>query len=283
MEHGSGGRGSPGIDTKHRHQSQSFYAILCKDLNHCLTPSSILKNYFFNVFDVKLPPQRVSTWRRDGLPSPPLTSRSPFCRSATLPPAACQQGKHDSHWELKLYSPTFGRKLSNVSSGVVLISILLFCSKCLNISYKVREPSVLQSEHRKRSTQSDTALLPTNVFFKRTQSPTSESSRRSGRKVTSFHLFPAALTIRSSVELTLTSCGCCCCWHCLAGERHWHDAWPGHWAGSQHEEDHRQNGSETVCWPGEGWTPQEAARSAATRRQETPLTIKHNRNGSKRV
>lgn len=66
---------------------------------------------------------------------------------------------------------------------------MLFWLIRLNTSYKVREPSALQSEHRKRSTQSDTALLPTNVFFKRTQSPISESSRRSGRKVTSFHLF----------------------------------------------------------------------------------------------
>lgn len=43
VEHGSGKRGSPGIDTKHRHQSQSFYVMLCKDLNHSSTPSSILQ------------------------------------------------------------------------------------------------------------------------------------------------------------------------------------------------------------------------------------------------
>lgn len=65
----------------------------------------------------------------------------------------------------------------------------------MNISYKVREPSALQStsQHRKRSTQSDTALLPTNVFFKRTQTPSSVSARRSGSKVTSFHLFPTLI------------------------------------------------------------------------------------------
>lgn len=71
-------------------------------------------------------------------------------------------------------------------------------------------------------------------------------------------------------------------WHCPAGERHGLDPGPGHGASSQHEEDHGQDGSETVCRPGQGSTPQEAEQSAATRRQETPLLIKHSWNGSKK-
>lgn len=60
----------------------------------------------------------------------------------------------------------------------------------------MREPSLLQptAQHRKRSTQSDTALLPSNVFFQRTLSPLSVSpktGRRAGRhrgsKVRCFH------------------------------------------------------------------------------------------------
>lgn len=50
-------------------------------------------------------------------------------------------------------------------------------------SYKVREQSLLQStsHHRKRSTQSDTALLPTNVYFQRTLSPLSQPSKVGSR------------------------------------------------------------------------------------------------------
>lgn len=60
----------------------------------------------------------------------------------------------------------------------------------------MREPSLLQptAQHRKRSTQSDTALLPSNVFFQRTLSPLSLSpktgsrtGRRTGSKVRCFH------------------------------------------------------------------------------------------------
>lgn len=62
----------------------------------------------------------------------------------------------------------------------------------------MREPSLLQqtAQHRKRSTQSDTALLPTDVFFQRTLSPLSASpktgsraGRRRGSKVRCFHLW----------------------------------------------------------------------------------------------
>lgn len=61
-----------------------------------------------------------------------------------------------------------------------MLQIDLFLVKCQSMlshqsSYKVREPSVVQStsHHRKRSTQSDTALLPSDVHFQRTPSPVS--------------------------------------------------------------------------------------------------------------
>ncbi|XP_034051952.1 microtubule organization protein AKNA-like isoform X3 [Gymnodraco acuticeps] len=56
------------------------------------------------------------------------------------------------------------------------------CSS-LPASYKVREPPL--HVHRKRSTQSDTALLPSDVYFQRTPSPAAVSSKtisRTGRR-----------------------------------------------------------------------------------------------------
>lgn len=63
-------------------------------------------------------------------------------------------------------------------------------------SYKVREPPLQpSSHHRKCSTQSDTALLPSNVYFQRTLSPVllpsktgSRTGRRRGSKVRSVHV-----------------------------------------------------------------------------------------------
>lgn len=63
---------------------------------------------------------------------------------------------------------------------VVLLNWNIFYHfKC---SYKVREiPQQSTSHHRKRSTQSDTALLPSNVYFQRTLSPVSVPSKTSSR------------------------------------------------------------------------------------------------------
>ncbi|XP_030607063.1 uncharacterized protein aknad1 isoform X3 [Archocentrus centrarchus] len=83
-------------------------------------------------------------------------------------------------WSL-LSSPFLHKPLLQVSYG----------SSCsLPASYKVREtPLQSTSHHRKRSTQSDTALLPSNVYFQRTPSPASvpfktgsRTSRRSRSK-----------------------------------------------------------------------------------------------------
>ncbi|GLD58581.1 AT-hook-containing transcription factor-like protein [Lates japonicus] len=76
-----------------------------------------------------------------------------------------------------LSSPSLQRPLLQVSYG---------SSSSLPASYKVREPPLQStSHHRKRSTQSDTALLPSNVFFQRTLSPVSVPSKtvsRTGRR-----------------------------------------------------------------------------------------------------
>ncbi|XP_034411274.1 microtubule organization protein AKNA [Cyclopterus lumpus] len=73
-------------------------------------------------------------------------------------------------------SPSLQKPLLQVSYG---------SSSSLPASYKVREPPLRSmTHHRKRSTQSDTALLPSNVYFQRTPSPASGPSKtgsRSGR------------------------------------------------------------------------------------------------------
>ncbi|KAK5859886.1 hypothetical protein PBY51_021405 [Eleginops maclovinus] len=59
------------------------------------------------------------------------------------------------------------------------------CSS-LPASYKVRElPLHTMSHYRKRSTQSDTALLPSDVYFQRTPSPAAvppKTASRTGRR-----------------------------------------------------------------------------------------------------
>ncbi|KAI3375007.1 hypothetical protein L3Q82_021535, partial [Scortum barcoo] len=73
-------------------------------------------------------------------------------------------------WSL-LFSPSLQKPLLQVSYG---------SSSSLPASYKVREPQST-SHHEERSTQSDTALLPSNVYFQRTLSPVSAPSRTSSR------------------------------------------------------------------------------------------------------
>ncbi|MED6248918.1 hypothetical protein ATANTOWER_007007 [Ataeniobius toweri] len=76
------------------------------------------------------------------------------------------------------WSPSLQKPLLQVNYG----------SSCsLPASYKVREPQLQSSPfHRKRSTQSDTALLPSNVYFQETPSsvsvPLRGTSRSRGKK-----------------------------------------------------------------------------------------------------
>ncbi|XP_073347788.1 uncharacterized protein [Pagrus major] len=74
-------------------------------------------------------------------------------------------------------SPSLQRPLLQVGYG---------SSSSLPASYKVREPPLQpSSHHRKRSTQSDSALLPSNVYFQRTLSPVSvplKTGSRTGRR-----------------------------------------------------------------------------------------------------
>ncbi|XP_041660297.1 microtubule organization protein AKNA-like [Cheilinus undulatus] len=83
-------------------------------------------------------------------------------------------------WSLSS-SPSLQKPLLQINYG---------SSSSLPASYKVKEPPLqYTSHHRKRSTQSDTALLPSNVYFQRTLSPVSapsksgiRTSRRKGSK-----------------------------------------------------------------------------------------------------
>ncbi|KAM4729069.1 uncharacterized protein aknad1 isoform 2-T2 [Anableps anableps] len=68
-----------------------------------------------------------------------------------------------------------------------LLQVSYGSSCSLPACYKVREPQLQSTScHRKRSTQSDTALLPSNVYFQQTLSPVSvplwAPSRRRGKK-----------------------------------------------------------------------------------------------------
>ncbi|CAB1443027.1 unnamed protein product [Pleuronectes platessa] len=71
-----------------------------------------------------------------------------------------------------LSSPALQKPLLQVSYG---------SSSSLPASYKLRELPQSTSHHRKRSTQSDSALLPSNVFFQRTLSPGSAPSKTVSR------------------------------------------------------------------------------------------------------
>ncbi|XP_027141414.1 uncharacterized protein aknad1 isoform X4 [Larimichthys crocea] len=78
------------------------------------------------------------------------------------------------------YSKERWSLFSSPSLQKPLLQVSYASSSSLPASYKVREPP-LQYHHRKRSTQSDTALLPSNVYFQGTLSPISVPSK-TGRK-----------------------------------------------------------------------------------------------------
>uniref|UniRef100_A0A7N6FAC8 Protein AKNAD1 n=1 Tax=Anabas testudineus TaxID=64144 RepID=A0A7N6FAC8_ANATE len=80
------------------------------------------------------------------------------------------------------YSKERRPSFSSPSLQKPLLQVNYGSSSSLPASYKVREiPQQSTSHHRKRSTQSDTALLPSNVYFQRTLSPVSVPSKTSSR------------------------------------------------------------------------------------------------------
>ncbi|XP_031137213.2 microtubule organization protein AKNA-like isoform X1 [Sander lucioperca] len=100
----------------------------------------------------------------------------------------------DSHAKQRLqtavtesfYSKERWSLFSSASLQKPLLQVSYGSSSSLPASYKVREPPLQSmSHHRKRSTQSDSALLPSNVYFQRTPSPVSMPSKtgsRTGRR-----------------------------------------------------------------------------------------------------
>lgn len=129
------------------------------------------------------------------------------------------------------------------------------------------------SHHRKRFTQSDTALLPSNVYFQRTLSPVSVPSktasrtgRRRGSKVRCL-IFPHACLLNSvtfffctrtpAVYLKSTQSVVAVKYiHVVQligtfaavplGGRNEQDSGPGYRSRTHYEEDHRPDGQETV-------------------------------------
>ncbi|XP_041847365.1 uncharacterized protein LOC121643855 isoform X2 [Melanotaenia boesemani] len=97
--------------------------------------------------------------------------------------------------------------LSELSLQKPLLQVSYGSSSSLPASYKVKEPQLQSMSHpRKRSTQSDSALLPSNVYFQRTPSPVSVSSRtacktgrRSGKKEEDMNR-----TLDQAIEVALT-------------------------------------------------------------------------------
>ncbi|XP_051263550.1 uncharacterized protein LOC127367591 isoform X1 [Dicentrarchus labrax] len=86
----------------------------------------------------------------------------------------------------RFYSKERWSLFSSPSPQKPLLQVSYASSSSLPASYKVREPMLQStSHHRKRSTQSDSALLPSNVYFQRTLSPVSVPSKtgsRTGRR-----------------------------------------------------------------------------------------------------
>lgn len=144
-------------------------------------------NMCFSCFHGQQPSWRVLIPRREGLFSPLHLLRSPFSRSATAPPAACLQGKHMCN--TNNHPITYWRRHLLAVSQIKLLNYIglvkwnhYFSPSVFISSYKVREhPLQPTSHHRKRSTQSDTALLPSNVYFQQTLTPVSVPSKTGSR------------------------------------------------------------------------------------------------------
>ncbi|XP_047198005.1 microtubule organization protein AKNA isoform X2 [Hippoglossus stenolepis] len=94
-------------------------------------------------------------------------------RSANHSP---QSDVMESFYSRRRWSP-----LSSLALQKPLLQVSYGSSSSLPASYKLREPPQSTSHHRKRSTQSDSALLPSNVFFQRTLSPGAAPSKTVSR------------------------------------------------------------------------------------------------------
>ncbi|XP_061653446.1 uncharacterized protein LOC133488926 [Phyllopteryx taeniolatus] len=93
-----------------------------------------------------------------------------------------QLGNQEAIME-RLYSNNRRSLLSPQSTKKSLLQVSYGSSCSLPASYKVKEPPPHVTNHRKCSTQSDTALLPSNVYFQHTLSPVFQrSSSRTGSK-----------------------------------------------------------------------------------------------------
>lgn len=156
------------------------------------------------------------------------------------------------------------------------------------------------SHHSTRSTQSDTALLPSNVYFQETLSSVSVPSkagsrtgRRRGSKVRCL-IFPLAWLLNGDIveictltpvvhlqkELIITYCHVTAYVHIFSqcywflGGRHEQDIGPGYWGGPQYEEDDRPHGQKTVKRPGRSSALQKTVQQTTTGWQEPPYTIR---------
>ncbi|XP_056912440.1 serine-rich adhesin for platelets-like isoform X3 [Takifugu flavidus] len=100
-----------------------------------------------------------------------------------VPHTRAKEGPQDFITE-KSYSKEHRPAFSSTYHQKPLLQVNYGSSSSLPASYKIREPSELQNtkHHRKRSTQSDTALLPSDVYFQRTPSPASVASKTGSKE-----------------------------------------------------------------------------------------------------
>eukprot|EP00066_Takifugu_rubripes_P025492 XP_011614758.1 PREDICTED: protein AKNAD1 [Takifugu rubripes] len=100
-----------------------------------------------------------------------------------VPHTHAKEGPQDFITE-KSYSKEHRPAFTSTYHQKPLLQVNYGSSSSLPASYKIREPSELQNtkHHRKRSTQSDTALLPSDVYFQRTPSPASVASKNGSKE-----------------------------------------------------------------------------------------------------
>nr|XP_046264183.1 uncharacterized protein LOC124069255 isoform X3 [Scatophagus argus] len=110
--------------------------------------------------------------KSSALTSSSLKEKASYSHAKQRPQTITESFYSKERWSL-FSSPSLQKPLLQVSYA---------SSSSLPASYKVREPPVQSTSHgRKRSTQSDTALLPSNVYFQRTLSGPSKTGSRTGR------------------------------------------------------------------------------------------------------
>ncbi|XP_059358627.1 uncharacterized protein LOC132096961 [Carassius carassius] len=120
--------------------------------------------------------QSGSHWRASIGPTNPSTDTKKTNKSASYRPA---MGNLEN---IFLNSTKLAPPISAHPSHKPLLQVNYGSSCCLPAGFKVRDQASEPVSSRRRSTQSDSALLPSNVFFQRTSPKTSGRPQRTSRE-----------------------------------------------------------------------------------------------------